>query len=64
MAKKKKYNKIAVTGNVGRQPDRTGTKTIILTQTRRGNIDIGDYMTALKAAENVDFPCWSKLYDI
>lgn len=21
-------------------------------------------MTALKAAENVDFPCWSKLYDI
>lgn len=64
MAKKKKYNKIAVQGNVGRQPDKAGTKTIILTQTRRGNIDIGDYMTALKAAENVDFPCWSKLYDI
>lgn len=64
MAKKKKYNKIAVQGNVGRQPEKAGTKTIILTQTRRGNIDIGDYMTALKAAENVDFPCWSKLYDI
>lgn len=64
MGKKKKYNKIAVTGNVGRQPETTGTKTIILTQTRRGNIDIGDYMTALKAAENVDFPCRSKLYDI
>ena len=64
MAKKKKYNKIAVQGNVGRQPDKAGTKTIILTQARRGNIDIGDYMTALKAAENVDFPCWSKLYDI
>ncbi len=62
--KKKKYNKIAATGNVGRQPDTAGVKTIILTQTRRGNIDIGDYMTALKAAENVDFPCWSKLYDI
>lgn len=64
MAKKKKYNKIAVQGNVGRQPDKAGTKTIILTQTRRGNIDIGDYMTALKATENVDFPCWYKLYDI
>lgn len=64
MGKKKKYNKIAVTGNVGRQPETAGTKTIILTQTRRGNIDIGDYMTALKAAENVDFPCRSKLYDI
>lgn len=62
--KKKKYNKIAATGNVGRQPDTAGVKTIILTQPRRGNIDIGDYMTALKAAENVDFPCWSKLYDI
>lgn len=61
---KKKYNKIAATGNVGRQPDKAGTKTIILTQPRRGNIDIGDYMTGIKAAENVDFPCWSKLYDI
>lgn len=64
MAKKKKYNKIDVQGNVGRLPDQAGTKTIILTQARRGNIDIGDYMTAIKAAENVDFPCWSKLYDI
>lgn len=64
MAKKKKYNRIAATGNVGRLPEQAGTKTIILTQPRRGNIDIGDYMTAIKAADNIDFPCWSKLYDI
>lgn len=63
-SKKKKYNKIAVQGNIGRQPDKEGTKTIIITQPRRGNIDIGDYMKAVKSAENVDFPSWSKLYDI
>ena len=34
--KKKKYNKIAATGNVGRQPDTAGVKTIILTQPRTG----------------------------
>lgn len=62
--KKKKYNKIAAQGNIGRQPDTAGTKTIILTQTRRGNIDIGDYLKAIKGAENVDFPSWAKLYDI
>lgn len=64
MGKKKKYNKIAVQGNVGRQPEKQGTKTIIITQARRGGIDIGDYMQAIKAAENVDFPSWSKLFDI
>lgn len=62
--KKKKYNKIAVQGNIGRQPDTAGTKTIIVTQPHRGNIDIGDYLKAVKAAENVDFPSWAKLYDI
>lgn len=62
--KKKKYNKVAAQGNIGRQPDTAGTKTIILTQTHRGNIDIGDYMKAIRAAENVDFPSWAKLYDI
>lgn len=61
---KKKFNKITVQGNVGRQPEKAGTKTIILTQARRGSIDVGDYMTAIRAAENVDFPSWSKLYDI
>lgn len=64
MAKKKKYNKISVQGNVGRQPAQPGTKTIILTQTRRGGVDVGDYMKAVKSAENVDFPSWSKLFDI
>lgn len=62
--KKKKYNKIAVQGNIGRQPDTAGAKTIIVTQPHRGNIDIGDYLKAVKAAENVDFPSWAKLYDI
>lgn len=62
--KKKKYNKITVQGNIGRQPDKEGTKTIIITQPRRGNIDIGDYLKAIRAAENVDFPSWVKLYDI
>ena len=62
--KKKKYNKIAVEGNVGRQPEKAGVKTIILTQARRGSIDIGDYMVNVKAAESVDFPKWSGLYDM
>ncbi len=65
MAKnKKKYNKIAVEGNVGRRPEKAGVKTIILTQARRGSLDIGDYTSAIKSAGSVDFPKWCNLYDI
>ncbi|MDH6357232.1 DUF935 family protein [Parabacteroides sp. PF5-9] len=66
MAKTKrgKYNKIAIQGNQTKQPAQTGVAPIIITQTVRGNIDVGDYMQSLKLAENVDKPNRIKLLDI
>lgn len=60
MAKKDTTQKrITVGGNMS-----GGTRTVILSQTKRGSIDIATYMKALKAAENVDFPNRSLLCDV
>lgn len=60
MAKKDTTQKrITVGGNMS-----GGTRTVILSQTKRGSIDIATYMKALKSAENVDFPNRTSLYDI
>ena len=60
MAKK---NRITVGGNFPR-PGQTGRSTIILTQAQRFNIDIANYMAAIKNAENVDYTRRVKLYDL
>jgi len=64
MAKKKKYSQIRVQGNTPAEPLKPGMAPIIISQTVRGGIDVGDYMAALKSAENVDRPNRSKLLDI
>lgn len=54
---------ITASGNVPR-PGQTAPATIILTQPRRFGIDIADYTSAIRAAEDVDFPRRSRLYDL
>ena len=54
---------ITVGGNMPR-PGQQRPSTIILTQPRRFGIDIADFTTAVRAAENVDFPRRSRLYDL
>lgn len=68
MNRKRKHNAkpkgiITASGNVPR-PGQTGPATIVLTQPRRFDIDIADYTSAVRAAENVDFPRRSRLYDL
>ena len=58
-----KQNPITTGGNFP-LPGQTRPSTIVLTQTRRFGIDIGSYMNALNAAENIDFPQRSKLLDL
>ena len=61
MAKKKKHNKrITSGGNVGRTP----TQTIVLQPTRRGGLDVSEYMTAIRKAELIDYPQRKKLIDL
>ncbi len=50
-------------GNIPR-PGQSRPNVIMLTQPKRFGIDIADYMTAIRAAENVDFPSRYKLYDM
>ncbi len=50
-------------GNMPR-PGQTRPNVIILTQPKRFGIDIFDYTSAIRAAENVDFPRRYKLYDL
>jgi len=64
MAKKAKYKKIQIHGNTPTKPVDHSTASIIITQPKRGSLDIGDYMTAFKQAENVDKPSRAKLHDI
>lgn len=58
-----KQNIITTGGNIP-QPGQIRPSTIILTQTRRFGIDIGTYMNALMAADNIDFPQRAKLCDL
>lgn len=60
---KKKNNKITVGGNIPR-PNQNGPRTIILTQPKRFGIDIADYTTAVRSAENVDYSRRYRLYDL
>jgi phage gp29-like protein len=62
MARKKK-GQITVGGNLPR-PGQTGARTIVLTQTQRFNIDMANYMTAIRGAENVDYSRRVRLYDL
>jgi phage gp29-like protein len=59
---RKKKNRITSGGNFTRQGQ--GTTTIVLTQPKRFGIDISDYTTSIRQAENVDFTRRSKLYDL
>lgn len=67
MTKRKKYNsqkgRITVSGNVPR-PGQRQPAVIRLTQPKRFGIDTADFMTAIRAAEDVDFSRRSRLYDL
>lgn len=66
MDKRKNRNKkgiITVGGNL-MVPGQKGPNVIVLTQPKRFGLDIADYMVAIRAAENVDFPRRYKLYDL
>ena len=54
---------ITVSGNVPR-PGQTAPGVVILTQPKRFGVDISDYMTAIRTAENVDTPNRTRLYDL
>lgn len=60
MAKKKK---ITVGGNVAGSGGGQ-SRTIVLTAPMRGNADIATYLSAVRIAENVDWPKRVKLYDL
>lgn len=66
MSKKKNKNKpgiITVGGNF-MAPGQKKPNVIVLTQPKRFGLDIADYMSAIRAAENVDFSRRYKLYDL
>lgn len=60
MAKKKQNKRITSGGSVGRTP----TQTIVLQPTRRGGLDVSEYMTAIRKAELIDYPQRKKLIDL
>lgn len=59
----KQTDKITTGGNLPR-PGQKGPATIVLTQPKRFDIDISDYRTAVRSAENVDYSRRYKLYDL
>lgn len=67
MSKKNKElysnGRITVSGNVSR-PGQRQPAIIRITQPKRFNIDTADFMSAVKAAENVDYAQRAKLYDL
>ena len=65
MTKKRKNNGHLITsgGNVPRS-GQTAPNVIVLTQPKRFGKDISDYTAAIRAAENVDYPQRSRLYDL
>lgn len=66
MSKKKNTTtdtKITIGGNIPFNGQKH-PNTIIITQPKRFGNDISDYISAVRAAENVDMPQRSKLYDL
>lgn len=61
--KNNRKGKITISGNIPR-PDQKQPAVIILTQPKRFNIDISDYTSAVRSAENVDFSRRYRLYDL
>ena len=59
----KQSKRITIGGNVP-FPGQKTPSTIVLRQPKRFNIDISDFMTAVQAAENVDYPMRYRLYDL
>lgn len=59
----KKNTRITVSGNIPR-PGQKQPAIVRITQPKRFNIDTADFMTAVRAAENVDYSQRSKLYDL
>lgn len=59
----KKNTRITVSGNIPR-PGQRQPAIVRITQPKRFNIDTADFMTAIKAAENVDYSQRSRLYDL
>ncbi|WP_418989257.1 phage portal protein family protein [Alistipes sp.] len=64
MGKKNRYKKIVQQGNMNREPVASDTHALIITQTERGEVDIEDYLSAIKEAESVDYPNNSRLIDM
>lgn len=64
MAKKNRYKKIVQQGNVNREPVAPDTHALVVTQTDRGEVDIEDYLSAVKEAESVDYPNNTRLIDL
>ena len=60
---KRKKQRITASGNVPR-PGQKQPAVILLTQPKRFGIDTADFMTAIRAAENVDYSLRTKLYDL
>ena len=60
MARNKKNRRITAGGHVGM----TQNQTIILTAPRRGGLDVGVYMEAIRKAEVVDYPMRARLCDL
>ena len=61
--RKKKAGQITVGGHTPR-PGQKQPNTIVLTQPKRFGIDISDYTSAVKSAENVDYSRRYKLFDL
>lgn len=57
---KKNKGRITAGGYIGN----TTAPTIILQQTRRGGLDVGVYMNAIRSAEVIDYPRREKLIDL
>lgn len=64
MGKKNRYKKTVQQGNVNREPVAPDTHALIITQTERGEVDIEDYLSAIKEAESVDYRNNSRLIDL
>lgn len=56
--------KSITTGGLRPVPGQKAPVTIILTQPRKFNIDIADYVAAVHSAENIDYYRRTKLYDL
>lgn len=64
MSKRKKKSGQITVGGHNPRPGQTQPNTIVLTQPKRFGIDISDYTSSVKSAENVDYSRRYKLYDL